>query len=62
MTKQIKALLSLALFAAMTAPLQAEEKTGAMAPVENPGYIGIGGGTSFGQGTFCSITENGVRS
>lgn len=62
MTKQFKALLSLALLAAMTAPLQAEEKTGALAPVDNPGYIGIGGGTSFGQGTFCSITENGVRS
>lgn len=62
MTKQFKALLSLALLAAMTAPLQAEEKTGVLAPVDNPGYIGLGGGTSFGQATFSSITENGVRS
>lgn len=29
---------------------------------ENPWYVGLGGGTSFGQATFSSITEAGVRS
>ena len=29
---------------------------------ENPWYVGLGGGTSFGQATFSSITESGVRS
>ena len=28
---------------------------------ENPWYVGLGGGTSFGQATFSSITEEGVR-
>lgn len=29
---------------------------------EHPWYVGLGGGTSFGQATFSSITEGGVRS
>ena len=28
---------------------------------ENPWYVGLGGGTSFGQATFSSITEEGIR-
>ena len=28
---------------------------------EIPWYVGLGGGTSFGQATFSSITEEGVR-
>ncbi|MBR4772680.1 MAG: OmpA family protein [Bacteroidales bacterium] len=39
-----------------------ESAAGALAPVENPWYIGAGGGTSFGQCTFYSITEDGIRS
>ena len=28
---------------------------------ENPWYVGLGGGTSFGQATFSSITQDGIR-
>ncbi len=31
------------------------------APAERPWYVGVQGGTSFGQGTFRSITEHGVH-
>ena len=33
----------------------------ALAPAEYPWYIGVQGGTAFGQGTFRSITENQIH-
>ena len=39
-----------------------KESGGPWTPVDNPWYAGVGVGTSFGQATFSSITEDGVRS
>lgn len=33
-----------------------------LAQEENPWYVGLGGGTSFGQSTFSSISEDGIHS
>lgn len=41
---------------------RAQDTTAVMAPVDDPWYVGIGVGTSFGQSTFWSITDKGVRS
>ena len=57
-----KALLLLVLLTGMAAGAGAQENTGAMAPVQNPWYVGLQGGTSFGQCTFWSINQDGVRS
>ena len=58
-----KVLLLALLLAGVTFGAQAQVKSGSGAtdPVEHPWYVGIGGGTSFGQCTFSSITEAGVR-
>lgn len=58
-----KVLLLAVLLTGLTLGAQAQVKSGAgaMDPVEHPWYVGIGGGTSFGQCTFSSITEAGVR-
>ena len=52
----------LAILTGMAAGVRAQEKTGAMAPAPAPWYVGIQGGTSFGQCTFWSINQEGVRS
>lgn len=56
-----KIILSLAVLAGLAMGAHAQEKAPALQPAENPWYLGIGGGTSFGQCTFYSITEQGVR-
>lgn len=33
----------------------------AFVPAEYPWYVGVRGGTSFGQATFRSISEDGIR-
>ena len=55
-------ILALTVLLGLAWGVNAQEKSPALQPVENPWYIGIVGGTSFGQCTFWSITEQGVRS
>jgi len=56
-----KLFLSTAILCGIAAGAFAQEKSPAIRPAENSWYIGIGGGTSFGQCTFYSITEEGIR-
>ena len=51
----------MAVLAGLSLGVHAQEKSSALQPAEHPWYVGIGGGTSFGQCTFYSITENGIR-
>lgn len=60
--KKILTLTMTALLGLSSVAWGQESSAGALAPVENPWYIGAGGGTSFGQCTFYSITEDGIRS
>ena len=57
-----KIFLTVAILSGMAAGAFAQEKSPALQRVDDPWYIGIGGGTSFGQCTFYSITEEGIRS
>jgi len=56
-----KIILSLAVLSGLALGAQAQEKAPALQPADNPWYVGLGGGTSFGQCTFWSITEEGIR-
>lgn len=60
--KNYRLLLTLTVLAGVSLGAFAQEKAPALQPAEHPWYVGLGGGTSFGQCTFYSITENGVRS
>jgi outer membrane protein OmpA-like peptidoglycan-associated protein len=57
-----KLFLTFAILSGLALGVRAQEKAPALQPADGPWYIGIGGGTSFGQATFYSITEEGIRS
>jgi len=57
-----KMFLTFAILCSVALEVCAQEKAPALQPADGPWYIGIGGGTSFGQATFYSITEEGIRS
>ncbi len=56
-----KALLLLALLAGTMIGGRAQEKPDAVAADQHPWYVSVQGGTSFGQCTFWSVTEKGIR-
>ena len=56
-----KLFLTFAILSGLALGVRAQEKAPALQPADGPWYIGIGGGTSFGQATFYSITEEGIR-